>query len=197
VVAVVDPVDIFRVGLVHLFQEAGYTAEASGTVPECWPGSRAPDLIIVVVRAREQIRTVAAARSRTPAIAVLALIDDIRQCHYLELIGAGASAVLPASSESAQVLASAAAAICGSFVIPATVARDLVTEHTPTSSLSQRDLAWLTGLAHGRTISSLAKQGGYSERSLHRLLADTYRRLGARNRSEAIAEASRRGLLSA
>jgi len=197
VVAIVDSVDIFRVGLLRLFHEAGYATATPSADLESWIDGHEPDLVTVVVRSREQYPAIAKLKERAPRVPVLALINEAPPDAYWELIRAGASAVLPVSSECQCVISSAAAAICGNVVLPASVARILASTPDSTSSVSQRDLDWIRELAHGRTISSLAKQSGYSERNLHRLLSDIYQRLGVRTRSEAIAAASRRGLLSA
>jgi DNA-binding NarL/FixJ family response regulator len=47
----------------------------------------------------------------------------------------------------------------------------------------------------GGTVQDLAGQAGYSERALYRLLHALYSRMGVSNRTEAILQASRRGLL--
>lgn len=50
-------------------------------------------------------------------------------------------------------------------------------------------------MAKGVTIQELAKKVGYSERALYRLLHGLYGRMRVSNRTEAILQASRWGLL--
>jgi len=57
-------------------------------------------------------------------------------------------------------------------------------------------LTWLSILANGGSVHDLAERVGYSERALYRLLHALYGRLGVSSRTEAILQASRRGLLN-
>jgi DNA-binding CsgD family transcriptional regulator len=56
-------------------------------------------------------------------------------------------------------------------------------------------IAWLRHLSEGRTVADLADSVGYSERMMYRLLANLYRRLGARSRTKALMLAQREGWL--
>ena len=48
------------------------------------------------------------------------------------------------------------------------------------------ELTWLRILAQGGTVHDLARQVGYSERALYRLLHALYGRMGVSSRTEAI-----------
>jgi DNA-binding NarL/FixJ family response regulator len=194
-VAVIDSVDIFRAGLQRLFEDAGYATTTPTAELDAPVGTPDPHLVAIVIRSPGQLSTVAAIGERASPVPLLTLIAEGTPVSYLELIRAGASAILPAASDRLRVISAAAAAIYGSAVIPMDVAHMLASPSQSTSEICSRDLSLIRELACGRTISSLAKHAGYSEHSLHRLLARLYRQLDARNRSEAIAEASRRGLL--
>lgn len=59
--------------------------------------------------------------------------------------------------------------------------------------VSPEELGWLQRLAHGIRIIDLAAETNYSERSMYRHLSDLWRRLGVRNRQEAIVLAAHKG----
>src|SRR5437870_1483143 len=61
--------------------------------------------------------------------------------------------------------------------------------------ITHEELRWLSILVDGGTVHDLAEKVDYSERALYRLFHALYGRLGVSNRTEAILQASRRGLL--
>jgi DNA-binding NarL/FixJ family response regulator len=91
-----------------------------------------------------------------------------------------------------------AAALAGDTLIPAGVAQALAAKLPAIEDrdwITHEELTWLSILADGGTVHDLAEKVGYSERALYRLLHALYGRLGVSNRTEAILQASRRGLL--
>jgi DNA-binding NarL/FixJ family response regulator len=57
------------------------------------------------------------------------------------------------------------------------------------------EIGWLRRLADGVTVADLAKQVGYSERMMFRLLASVYARLGVDNHTKATIRARDEGWL--
>jgi DNA-binding CsgD family transcriptional regulator len=70
---------------------------------------------------------------------------------------------------------------------------------SPTRSTSPqfvpREVEWLKALASGGTVAALAQANEFSEREMYRLIGALYSKLGASNRSEAVALAKQRGLI--
>lgn len=66
-----------------------------------------------------------------------------------------------------------------------------------TNPLSPDEITLLNGLAAGRSISALAADLGYSERSISRLLRDIWDRVGASSRADGIAMVIAHGWLDA
>jgi DNA-binding NarL/FixJ family response regulator len=62
--------------------------------------------------------------------------------------------------------------------------------------VTPEEIDWLRLLADGATIHELADKVGYSERALYRILHGLYGRMRVSNRTEAILQAKRWGLLS-
>jgi DNA-binding NarL/FixJ family response regulator len=61
--------------------------------------------------------------------------------------------------------------------------------------ITPEEVEWLRFLAEGATVHELAEKVGYSERALYRVLHGLYGRLRVANRTEAILQAQRWGLL--
>jgi DNA-binding CsgD family transcriptional regulator len=91
-------------------------------------------------------------------------------------------------------------AVGGSCLLPIEVVQ------APTSSAARpageeaarptpQELGWLRQLAGGTTVGRLAHEAGYSEQAMFRLLRELYRKIGARNRTEALVLSSQRGWL--
>ncbi len=69
------------------------------------------------------------------------------------------------------------------------------TEGKHRSNLSERELAILRLIADGVTTKELANQLFLSQASIKRSISLTFEKLGVRNRSEAVSEAYKRGLI--
>jgi DNA-binding CsgD family transcriptional regulator len=86
-----------------------------------------------------------------------------------------------------QLLASIHAAAAGLRVMHA--------DHAPTPRLAGRGLEVLALLAAGADTKEIAKQLGYSDRTIKSVIRDVQLSLGARNRAQAVAEGIRQGLI--
>lgn len=114
------------------------------------------------------------------------------------LLRCGAWVVLPSATSVSWLLVAVEAIGAGLSVVPHLAFHDW----TPTGGKAQdtghvtdQEIDWLRILASGVTIGRLADTVGYSERNMQRLLAATYRKLDVSTRTEALLEATRRGLL--
>jgi two-component system response regulator DevR len=63
------------------------------------------------------------------------------------------------------------------------------------SGISEQELRVVQLMAQGRTSKEIAEEAGWGERSIKRKVADIMAKLGARNRAQVVAEATKRGLL--
>lgn len=128
---------------------------------------------------------------------VVVVVDDADAQAYADALRSGATGVVSTGMELEDAVAVVRCAASGQTLLPATVARALCRPLSgPPPSLSERERAWLRGLASGGTVSGLARTSGYSEREMYRLLSGVYGRLGASGRTEALLLAERWGLLS-
>ena len=167
------------------------------SVRRCSPG-QVPDaecsVVVVLIRSStgvSEVRTLATASS-TP---VVALTDQVEPDLCADLVAAGATGVVPWDAPSETVVAAVALAVDGIATVPAPALQWITRHGSTTVLLTDAERSWLEHLDAGLTIAKLAPVAGYSERSLYRQLAGLYQRLGVTDRSAAVKEARRRGLL--
>lgn len=151
---------------------------------------------VAVVPLREDADCAAADRLAGDGVRVLALVSPLDRD---EAAHALTHRALPAGWdwEPEEIVEAAAAARAGKALVPTGLLESLVPSggRHEAAAVSEDELRWLTALARGATVVRLADDEGYSERAMFRRLADLYTRLGARNRTEALLAAERRGIL--
>jgi len=133
-----------------------------------------------------------------PHIPVVAMLPLLDLAAAARAIRAGASGVIDESDPVEVIGEVLAAARSDRISLPRRMAvgmADRVPQGSVDDWITAEQAAWLTALAEGVTVSDLAERIGWSERETFRMLGDLYRRLGARNRTEAIIWATRHGLL--
>lgn len=147
-------------------------------------------------------------RTRQPhaeAMVISALADDRT---VIEAIEAGASGYLLKDSDPLNIIDAISDLLAGNSPISSTIARTLVRrlggrEGGPTPvakeavlpQLTPREMDILWGIAKGFTYGELAERLDISKHTVPVHIRNIYRKLQANNRSEAVYEASRRGLI--
>jgi DNA-binding CsgD family transcriptional regulator len=117
---------------------------------------------------------------------------------YLRCLSAGGVGIIDVG----MTFDSALRVIDGAFDNDSVLPRDVLkviaqrAVREPFESLGQLQRQLLVGLCSGMTIGCLARSIGYSERHAHDLLANLYREIGVKNRSEAILWTARSGILT-
>ena len=115
---------------------------------------------------------------------------------YSDALRAGATGAFAQNDELTDIVRIVLCAGLGLTLLPVDVARSLNRRSAgPKPDLSARDLQYLRLLADGATVASVGRRFAHSEREMYRLLSATYQRLGVRNRTEALLQAQRFGLL--
>ena len=172
-----------RDGLVASLGRAGWT-EADGE----------PDLVVVFVRSSAGLAEIRelAGPDNAP---VIALLDEVDPDLVGSAITAGATSVVGWDQPESALVAAAELAVAGTSAVPTSTLTWLARRADDAVRLTDAERTWLLRLAEGVRVSDLADESGYSERSLYRQLNQLYHRLEATNRTEALAEARRRGLL--
>lgn len=153
------------------------------------------DAFVAVVRDHREALLGASRISETQSPTVCMVPNDEPDM-AITLLRSGASGVLPFDCEPELIVGSLMAALQGLRVVSQATTEFLVALAQPTAILSEPEIAWLRQLAAGATVGEIAARASYSERTLYRLLAQCYRRLGVHGRAEAVAVAEALGVLA-
>ncbi len=137
----------------------------------------------------------AGVHSRTPLIVVADVIDETLVRAVMRSAAAG---IIPrdVTVEEARGILSAVAT--GSFPIPHHLAVALATrlEPAPPAGLTEQERIILDHLAHGDTITIIARRLGCSERHTRRHLRTLWNKMGVNGRAQGLVAAARQGLLT-
>lgn len=186
-VRVVEEAAAYRRGLEEAFAGAGHRVAGEDEVP---------DLALVALRVAADCGRLEAWSVKAPVVALVEPGDAETVAHALHH---GAVAAVEWQAETGRIVQVAEAAARGDALLPSAIARGLpghgVDPHAERPHVEEEELEWLEELAQGSTVVDLADNYGYSERVMFRRLHDLYARLGAANRSEALINAVRFGLL--
>jgi len=153
----------------------------------------------------EAIRLLRKIRPEAEAMVISVLADDR---NVLAAIEAGATGYLLKDSDPIDILDAIAELLAGRSPISSTIARTIVrgfagrqatSDASPGQGddppLTAREMDILWGIAKGFTYGELAERLEISKQTVPVHIKSIYRKLQSRNRSEAVYEASRRGLI--
>lgn len=202
-VLLVDDHDLIRQGLRRAFErESDFTvvAEASG-VAECLElaTEHKPEVAVIDINLKDGsgLDAVVQLRKEYPemGIVVLTMYDDDQ--HLFKAMEAGASAFVPKSVSTDQVLAAARHAASAPHAFSAAdLAEAMRRRMTPTGPrLSAREAELLELLSEGLSVSAVARRMYISESTVKTHMSKLYEKLGASNRAQALMSAIRLGLI--
>jgi DNA-binding NarL/FixJ family response regulator len=187
-----------------LVAACGTVAEASHAIAD-----NAIDLLITDLKLPdghgvELIRALRAAQPEAEAMVISALADDRT---VIDAIEAGASGYLLKDSDPINITDAIAELLAGRSPISSTIARTIIrrltnreTAPAPQNApaeerLTPREMDILWGIAKGFTYGELAERLQISKQTVPVHIKNIYRKLEVNNRSEAVFEASRLGLI--
>lgn len=186
----------------------GELVAACATLAEALPHLRGAgvDLLITDLRlpdghGTQAIRTLRASNPQAEAMVISVLADDRS---VLEAIEAGAAGYLLKDADSIELIESIEELRAGGSPISSSIARVIVRRLNAAPSapppplaaaLTARETDILWGIAKGFTYAELAQRLGISKQTVPVHVKNIYRKLEANNRSEAVFEASRLGLI--
>ena len=193
-IAVVDPLPMFRDGVLAALASTGHLVEAPVDVL-AWVQRRTTNVVLLTMVSERDWELLDRLSDPTVPSLVIALLDGDTTALGVRAVRAGARSVLARDASAAVLRRTVEAVVDGQTVLPAALAAELVsdsqTRHGPTAD----QLSWLRQLAAGATVAQLADSAGYSERAMYRLLRALYRQLGVRSRTQAIMHAQDAGWL--
>ncbi len=130
--------------------------------------------------------------------AVVAMITELDIDQYARALAVGADGVVHFDTPAATMVSVMHAALRGEVVLPAFAGQSLAAawraQPVP-STLSDYEIGLLEALSEGRPIHDMATSSFYSDRTIRRHLQSVYLKLGAHNRGDALAIASRSNLI--
>jgi DNA-binding NarL/FixJ family response regulator len=196
-VAVIDPLPLYRQGVVAVLAEAGYVVDTP------------VDLLLYL---RSAGRAVILLTMRTASMELQVRLQEVSRDHHLiavveeglfdegvEALRAGARAVLWRTASPDALRRAVEASAEGETVLPAGLVPVLIGRSRSgavgSDVLTDDELTWLRQLAGGSTVARLAVRSGYSDRAMFRLLHHLYAKMGVKTRTQAILRAQEFGWL--
>jgi DNA-binding NarL/FixJ family response regulator len=132
----------------------------------------------------------------SPRLRVIALTASVDEARMLGVLRVGASGYLRKDSEPEVLLAAVRAVAAGRTYVDASVAIQLARVPAGASDLSARELDVLRALATGRSNREIATALFVSEETVKTHVGRILGKLQVENRSQAIVQALKRGLLT-
>jgi DNA-binding NarL/FixJ family response regulator len=195
-VAITDCCPAYRRGLSDVLAEQGLTIEEPEDLA-AWVAEEGPRAVIATVACERDAERLSGLASASSQLITVALLTEVSARAYSAALRRGAHAVVGHDAPLDEIVEVLRFSFKGRIVMPIAIARSLAIdgEATAETPITRTEATWIRSLAHGETVSSVARQAGYSDRAMHRHLHDLYRRLGAKTRAQAIVRAARLGLL--
>jgi DNA-binding NarL/FixJ family response regulator len=198
-IAVLDPLPVYRRGMLATLADIGFEPEA----PEdllAWITREQRRAVLLTLETPNDWSLLAELRRASTELVVVAVLADPSVGSYVRALLAGAAVAVPRNASADIIRSVFEQAVEGMSVLPTPVVQALAAtgggepgQHS--APVEEAELEWLRALAEGMTVARLAERHGYSERAMFRLLQEVYRRLGVKNRTEALMLANRRGWL--
>ena len=149
-IAVADPVPIYRRGLALVLQEAGHDVEEWEHPEEKLDGggdsSTSLEAVVMTIRSPQDLEVMSKVRAQFEQIAIIALIIRADVESYRQTLRAGASVAAPWDATADQVLRRTEAALAGWAVLPSNVVSALAAEEAYAGVLSNDERNWLRRL---------------------------------------------------
>lgn len=196
-IAVCDRASSYRQGLGTALTEACYAVRDVDDL-RSRPVVADIEVVLFTVRSATDWQVLRDIVTVNRDLKVIALLVDPTPDRHAEALRCGAHGVVAWEALPSTIVTVVTAAIDGMALIPSPVARSIAMIGPPLCDpdwITDEEAEWLKLLARGATIQQLADKVGYSERALYRLLHGLYGRMRVANRTEAILQASRWGLL--
>jgi DNA-binding NarL/FixJ family response regulator len=197
-IAVLDPLPVFRQGLMAVLGDSSFEVRSPDDLLTWIREERRP-FVLITLLSSDDWTLLARLRETRPDTTVIAVLADASLHSHVHAILSGAVAAVSRDALPETLRKVFEAAVAGESLLPVEVVRALTgsqpMQEKDESTPSTEEIGWLRELAFGTTVAQLADQAGYSERAMFRLLRALYRRVGARNRTEALMRAQERGWL--
>ena len=196
-VVVSDPASAYRRGLASAFVAAGYAVREVDDI-RVQADLDGVGAVLVTIRSACDWQVLREVLTVNPGVKLIALLVDPTPDRHAEALRCGAHGAVAWEAAPETILAVVSAALDDRTLLPTSVARAISVSGPALYDkewVTDDEVAWLKLLAGGATIQQVAERAGYSERAFYRMLHGLYGRMRVSNRTEAILQASRWGLL--
>lgn len=196
-VTVSDPASAYRRGLGAALAAAGYVVHDVDDV-RVDPVLTEADVVLLTVRSANDWQVLREVVTVNPGGKLIALLVDGTPDRHAEALRCGAHGAVAWEAMPETILAVVGAALQDTTVLPTSVARAIAVSGPALYDpewITDDEIGWIKLLAGGATVQQVAEMVGYSERAMYRVLHGLYGRMRVSNRTEAILQASRWGLL--
>ncbi len=199
-VVIVDDHTIFRMGLksllgthpnIEVVADIGDGQTAVRRIPHLRPDVVIMDLMMPSMDGVEATKRLL---ERMPGAHVLALTSDCTSDTIHAALEAGACGVVIKTLDFDELISAIHGAAVGERVLSAEI-EQILAEDPPVLSLSPRQTEMLKGIMSGLSNTDLSMRHGISKSVVKEHLSALYVKLGAANRAEAIAIATRKHLI--
>ena len=155
-----------------------------------------PDVIVMdlMMPKKNGVEATAEIHERLPDTKIVILTTFAASDGIKHALDAGATGAVMKTAEDAELVSIIRAVAAGGTVISSEI-RQLLTEDPPTEELTPRQLEILESVTRGFTNADIAKQLGLREQSVKEHISAILVKIGAANRSEAVAITMRKHLL--
>jgi DNA-binding NarL/FixJ family response regulator len=190
---------IVRRGMAACLQQADFVVRGESAVLSPEPVPDDLDVLVFEYGASTLRRAVRLAEGRPTRL--VATVRDVTERCVREMVDAGVSAILPHQTLTADTLiTSLRSVVAGNVALPADMLARLLLHVTQTShlgpgGLNTRERSVLRLLADGMDTRGIAEDLCFSERTVKNVVHDVLTKLNCRTRAQAVAVATREGVI--
>lgn len=196
-IVVCDTASSYRRGLGAAFAGSGYLVQDADEV-RVQAVLTDVDVVLFTIRSASDWQVLREILAVNPGVRVIALLVDPTPDRHAEALRSGAHGAVDWEVAPETIVDVVRAALDGKTLLTTSVAQAIAGSAPALYDpewITEDEIGWLRLLAGGATVQQLAEKIGYSERALYRMLHGLYGRMRVTNRTEAILQASRWGLL--
>ncbi len=196
-----DSHPIFRRGLVACLSAEGFRVAGESEALAPAPRTAGLDLLLFEAEGTGLRRAVAATRDPGAATRLVATVSERGEALVYSAVEAGVAAVLLRSELGPAVLVATLRAVaCGHASVPSALLPRLLERAASGSAqgsgrLTEREREILRLLAEGEDTQEIAGRLCFSERTVKNLVHDLLVKMNCRNRTHAVATATRHGVI--
>lgn len=189
-IRVTDEIPVFRGALTRELEQRGVEVLPTDPVPI----AEAVDLTVCGITTEQDWDALEGMLQDAP---VFAIVPEPFEDNKVRALWLGAAGVSARNTPLPDLVSAICAIPRGHVIIDLQLLRRLCLSLAPEPpfELSGPERAWLRQLSGGTTIVALARENGYSEREMHRVMRRLYDRMGVSNLYQALIEATRFRLL--